>query len=271
MCFVTIAEAKQAGQSPWVARAARLGFVAKGLLYAIVGLLAIQIPLGLGGETTDRQGALRTVAAQPFGEVLLIALAFGLAGYAVWRFVQGFLDRDREGSEPKGLAKRLGSVGKGILSGSLCVLTVSIIVGSGSGGSNEKEEVARVLDLPAGRFLVGAVGLGFLGAGLFNGYRALTQKFRKDLKEHQMDADARPWLTMVGVVGHAARGVVFALIGFFLLRAAWQYDAKEAIGLDGALRKLAEQPYGAWLLGLVAGGLLAYGLFCFVEARYRDV
>lgn len=222
--MVVVREAKQAGDSPWVGRAARIGLAAKGVLYAVVGLLAIQIPLGLGGETKDREGALLTVAQQPFGRVLLVLLTLAFAAYAGWRFVQAFLDREDEGTDAKGLAKRAGYI-----------------------------------------------GLGFLAAGLFNAYRSVTTKFRDDLKEHQIADQARPWVTPVGVVGHAARGVVFALIGVFFVRAAIRYDSKEAIGLDGSLRKLAQAPYGSWLLGLVAAGLLAYALFAFIEARYRDV
>lgn len=257
--------------SPWVERAGRLGLLAKGLLYAIVGLLAIQIPLGLGGETTDRQGALRTVAQQPLGEVLLLAVAAGLVGYALWRFVQAFLDRGDEGHGPKGLAKRVSYLGRGLLYLASAAFAFAIVAGAGSSGGNEKEETANVLQWPLGRWLVGAVGLGFLAAGAFNAYRSLSAKFRKELREHEMARAARPWAIAVGVVGHAARGVVFGLVGLFLVRAAWRYDPDEAIGIDGALRKVAQAPYGMLALGVVAAGLLAYAAFCLVQARYREV
>jgi Domain of Unknown Function (DUF1206) len=257
--------------SPWVERAGRLGLVAKGALYAIVGLLAIQIPLRLGGEATDRQGALRTVAQQPLGEVLLLALAAGLLGYAVWRFVQAFLDRGDEGKGPKGLAKRVGYLGRGVLYVASAVAAFAIVAGAGSSGGNEQEEAAHVMEWPLGRWLVAAVGIGFLAAGAYNVYRSLTTKFRKELREHQMARAARPWAIALGVFGHAARGVVFGLVGIFLTRAAWRYDPDEAIGIDGALRKLAQGPYGELLLGTVAAGLLAYAAFCFVQARYREV
>jgi hypothetical protein len=120
--------------SPWVERAGRLGLVAKGVIYGIVALLAIQIPLGLGGKTTDRQGALRTVAAQPLGELLLILLAVGLLGYALWRFVQAFLDRDEEGTGAKGLAKRAGYLGRGLLYLGSAVVAFALVVGATSGG-----------------------------------------------------------------------------------------------------------------------------------------
>lgn len=266
-----VTTAEQAAQSPWVGRAARAGHVAKGVLYVVVALLALQIPLGLGGKATDRQGALRTIAQQPAGEVMLFVLAAGLIGYAVWRFVQAFLDRDREGTGLKGIAKRASYLARGLLYAGLALIALGLVIGWGSSGGNEQEETARVFELPAGRWLVAAVGAGFLGAGLYNGYRSLTGKFRKHLREHQLGKAARGWTIVVGVFGHAARGVVFGLVGIFLLRAAWQYDAEEAIGLDGALRKVAQAEYGDVLLGVVAAGLLAYGLFCFVQARCRTV
>jgi hypothetical protein len=132
--------------------------------------------------------------------------------------------------------------------------------------------VTRIaLEQPLGRYLVIAVGLAIVGAGLFNLYRALTRNFRDELKEEQMGRDERRWYTVFGVAGHLARAVIFTLAGVFLLRAAWQYDPKEAIGLDGALRKLARAEYGQVLLASTAAGLMAYGRFCLVQVRYREV
>jgi Domain of Unknown Function (DUF1206) len=268
---MAVAGAKRAGKSPWVERAGRLGLVAKAAIYGLIAGLALAIPLGLGGKAADRGGALQTVARQPFGEAMLVLLAIGFVGYALWRFTQAFLDREDEGSDLKAIGKRAGYVGRGVIYALLSFSAFAVAVGSGSGGDNEQKETAKVLDLPLGRWIVGAIGLGFLGAGLFNVYRSATKKFRDKLREHQIDSDARPWAIRVGVFGFAARGVVFGLIGVFLVRAAIQYDPKEAIGLDGALRKLARQAYGEWLLGLVAAGLLAYAVYCLVEARYRKI
>jgi hypothetical protein len=268
---MAVVEAKRAAKGPWVEWAGRLGLVARGVIYGLVAALALAIPLGLGGKTSDKQGALRTVAAQPYGEFLLIALAVGFAGYAVWRFVAAFLDRGGEGTGPKAIAKRIGYFGRGLLYAGLCFVAISLVTGLGSGGGDEREETAKVLDVPLGRWIVGAVGLGFLVAGLYNLYRSVTEKFRKDLREHEMGADVRSWAIAVGVAGHAARAVVFGLVGIFLVKAALEFEPKEAIGIDGALLKLARQDYGEWLLGLVAAGLFAYALFCFVQARYREV
>lgn len=249
----------------------RLGLAAKGVSYVLVALVAAQVALGGGGNPEDREGALQAVGDEPFGAVLLGLLAVGFAGYALWRFTQAFLDRDGEGSGMKGVGKRLGSLGKGLLYSALCVICVSILFGSGTGGGDEQQATARVLDLPLGRWLVGAVGAGFLIAAAYNAFRGLTRKFEDDLRTGRLDRSQRRVVTVSGVIGHLARTVVFGLVGWFLIKAAWEYDPQEAIGLDGALSKLAAESYGALLLGIAAAGLLAYGFFCFVQARYRQI
>jgi hypothetical protein len=268
---VATVDAEQLANSPWVERLGRAGLVAKGVLYGIVGVLALAIPLNLGGKATDRHGALRTVAAQPLGEVLLLALGIGFGSYAVWRFVQAFLDRDHEGKGLKGLAKRASYLARGLLYAGSTFVAFALVGGLGSGGSDEQEETAKVLDLPLGRWIVLTVGLGFLAAGAYNVYRSVTGKFRKHLREHEMGDTEHGWTIAVGVAGHAARAIVFGLVGAFLVKAAVEYEPDEAIGIDGALRKLAQQPYGEVLLGAVAAGLIAYGVYCLVQARYREV
>ncbi len=154
------AKGRRAGQSPWVERLGRAGLVAKGVIYAVIGVLAIKVALGGREESPDRQGALRTIGEQPFGKGLLVLLALGLAGYALWRLAQAVLDRDSEGEDAKGLAKRGGSLAKAGFYGALCALTVSALLDdeSRSGGGNEKQTTAGVFDLPAGRYLVYAAG-----------------------------------------------------------------------------------------------------------------
>jgi hypothetical protein len=268
------AKGRRAGRSRWVEGLGRAGLVAKGVLYAVIAILAIKVAVGARGDDPGKEGALRTIAAQPFGRVLLAILAVGLAGYAAWRLAQGLLDRDGEGERAKALAKRAGNVAKGFWYGGLCVLTVLKIAGAESesgGGSQEDRATSGVLGLPFGRYLVFAVAAGFVGAALFNGYRAVTCNFRKKLETHEMSEAEETAATGVGVVGHLARFVVFGLIGAFLAKAAWEFDPQEAAGLDTALYEVARQPYGGFLLGTLAVGLLAYAVFCFVQARYRDV
>ena len=265
------AKGRRAGKSPWVERLGRLGLVAKAVLYAVIGLLAVQVALGGREESPDKGGALRTIAEQPFGKGLLVLLAAGLAAYALWRLAQGILNRDNEDEGAKGLVKRAGALGKGAWYGTLCVLTVSTLVGNGSGGGNEQKTTAGIFDRPLGRYLVYAAGLAFIGAAVFNGWRAVTCKFNEKLKTAEMSEAEERAATGIGILGHLARMAIFGLIGSFLVKSAWEYDSKEARGLDGALLELAQQPYGALLLGAVAVGLLAYALFCLVQARYRRI
>ena len=268
------AKGRRAGESPWVERLGRAGLVAKGVLYAVIGILAVKVALGARGADPDKEGALATIATQPFGKLLLGILAVGLAGYAVWRLSQGLLDRDDEGDGAKGLAKRLGNISKGVLYAVLCVLTTLKLVGADTkseGGTQEDRATADLLGLPLGRYLVFAAAAGFIVAALFNGYRAVTCNFRKKLETHRMSEAEETAATGVGILGHLARFVVFGLIGAFLAKAAWEFDPQEAAGLDTALYEVARQPYGGFLLGTLAVGLLAYALYCFVQARYRDV
>jgi hypothetical protein len=261
--------------STWVERGARFGLATKGFSYILVAVIALRVAAEGDGQTEDREGALRTLSDEPFGWVLLALVALGFASYAIWQLARAIFDRDNEGDDPIGLGKRLGQAGKAVLYGALAVITASFLLDSGSGGGGggqtEEKATAVALDWPGGRWIVGAVGLAVVGAGVFNAYRALSGSFRKELREEQMSGAERSWYTAFGVVGHLARAVVFGLIGFFVLRAAYQYDPDEAMGLDGALQKLAGEAYGPYLLGAVALGLGAYGLFCLVQAKYRDV
>jgi hypothetical protein len=265
------AKGRRVGKSPWVERLARAGLVAKGVLYAVVAILAIEVAMGGREESPDRQGALRTIAEQPFGKGLLILLALGLAGYALWQLARAILDRENEGEGAKGLAKRAAALARAGWYGVLCGLTVSTLVGNDSGGSNEQQTTAGIFDRPGGRYLVYAAGLAFVAAAAFNGYRAITCKFNQKLKRGEMSEAEEAAATGVGILGHLARLAVFGLVGIFLLKAAWEYDSKEARGLDGALLELAQQPYGGLLLGAVAVGLFAYALYCFAQARYRRI
>ena len=250
-----------------------MGLVARGVLYALVGVLALKVALLGRGETPDRDTALRAIADEPFGRFLLGAIAFGLAGYALWQLARALLGGNLEGGDDDGVFKRIGYAARGVFYGALFVSTTMIVMGADEGGDRQKEDkaTAYVLDLPGGPYLVAGAGLGFVAAGLFNFYRGLTRKFREKLKLVKMSKAEDRAYTVIGVVGFVARGVVFSLIGIFLLRAAYQYDPKEAVGIDGALAELAQASYGPFLLGLTAAGLFAFGLYSFVEARYREV
>lgn len=275
---VGVAKAKRAATGDTAQLLARAGLVAKGITFGIVGGLALAVVFGWGGSVEDRPGALQNVAETSLGRFLLGALAVGLAGYALWRFAQAALGEKLETSEDVNVFKRIGLVARGLLYAWLSVMCFSIFLNAdepvtgGTGGTGEEDRAtAFVFEQPLGRWLVAAVGLGVIGAGLFNLYRGVTQRFRKDLKEGQMEKEERKSYAVIGVVGHLARALVFSVAGWFLVKAAWEYQAREAVGLDGALRKLAGAEYGELLLGATAAGLFAYGLFCVVQARYRTV
>ncbi|HWG55691.1 MAG TPA: DUF1206 domain-containing protein [Gaiellaceae bacterium] len=267
------ARGRRANRSPWVERLGRAGLVAKGVLYLVVAILAAKVAFG-ADERADREGALRAIAAQPFGRGLLTLLALGLFGYAAWRIAQGVYDRDSKGDDAPGLTKRAGAVARGLWYAGLGVLTVSKIVGAdsgGGGGASEDRTTAGVLGLPFGRYLVFAAGAAFLAAAGWNAYRGITCNFRKRLRTGRMSDAEEAATTGAGVLGHLARAAVFTLVGLFLGKAAWEYDPQEAHGLDATLREVAAQPSGTFLLLAVAAGLAAYGLYCFAQARYRDV
>lgn len=265
-------KAEEAADSAWVERLARLGYAAKGVVYATVGILALQTALGRGGATTGSQGALQTIAAQPLGTFLLAIVGVGLLGYALWRFVEATIDPRNEGTDAKGIIQRLGYAIRGALYVGLALSAFRIIMGSGNGNSNTTEDwTARVLSWPLGPWLVGLAGLIVIGAGLHELYRAYSESFREDLKMGQMSQTEREGAARLGKLGLAARGVVFGLTGLFLIQAATQHNAEQAGGLDQALQTLARQPYGPWLLGAVALGLIAYSLFMFVEAKYINL
>lgn len=256
---------------PFVKWLARLGMLCAGLLWLVVGVLAIEVALGAGGKTTDRTGALHEIAGQSWGTALLAVVAVGFAGYSLWRFTAGALGRKLETNEELGWGKRLWYFARGAFYAFLCYTTAALLVGAGSGSENEKERTEALLDWPGGRWLVVGLGLGLVGWGLGSAYRALTRNFEDDLHTERMSGATRRWTRRAGVGGYLARAVVFVLAGGFLVRAGVEYDPDEAIGLDGALQKLAQQSYGPVLLGVVAAGLVAYGLFYLVRTAYREV
>lgn len=257
---------------PWVKKVSQLGYATKGLVYAIIGVLAAQAAFGTGGQTTGSSGALIEIVTQPFGRVLLSIVAVGLAGYALWRFVEAAIDPDQQGSDAKGIGKRLSYVVSGILYAGLAFTAVQIIMGSGGGGGNSTQHwTARLMSQPFGVWLVGIVGVLVIGTGLYQIYKGLSAKFREKMIIGQMSQREETVAVNAGRVGLTARGIVIGLIGVFLMQAAWQAQPSEAKGLGATLQEIAQQPYGPWLMGIVALGLIAYGIFMGFMARYRKM
>jgi hypothetical protein len=255
----------RSGPFEWVSRA---GFVARGVVYVTVGILAIKLALGSGSRNANQIGALRAIAGQPFGKVLLILIAVGLGGYALWRLVRAALGHGPEGSD-RGI-DRVAALASGIVYTGLCVIAIEVLRGGGGSGS-AKKPAAGILGWPAGPWLVGIAGVVFAGIGLYQGYRGISTEFLDDSKSEEMSPGVRTAITWLGIFGYLARMVVFTLIGIFLVRAAVEYDPKKAVGLDGALATIDHASYGPYLLGVVATGLIAFGVYSLADARYRRI
>ena len=260
--------------SPWVEGIARFGYAAKGVVYIVMGVLAVLAAVEAGGgSTTDQNGAFQTIEEAPFGQVLLGVVAAGLVGYVLWRSIQALADPDGEGTDLKGVAKRLGYAGSALLHAGLAFTAANLAARAGGDfGSSAEEWTGWVLSLPVGWLLVAAIAAGIVGVGLYQIYEAYHSEFKKYLKLGALSDGEHGWIEHGGRFGVAARGVVFVIAGVFLFLAALRSDEQEVRGLGGALSALLEQPFfGNLLLGIVAVGLVAYGLLMCAVARYRSI
>ena len=247
--------------------AGRVGLVARGVIYLVVAVLAVRVALhAAGGDRADQRGALAELAQHTFGTVLLVVLAVGFGCYAVWRGVRAFTGEESH-DEPKPY-KRAADIGRAVIHLSLLLTTISVLRdddGSQSGGNTSQEWTARLMTNEWGRWLVGAVGVGIVAGAVWLIRRGFSEKFRKHLER------LHGWVVTLGKVGHIGRGLAFAFIGAFVVRAAIRFDADEPIGLDAALRDLAASGWGRVVVLAVAAGLAAFGLFSIAESRDRRV
>ncbi|MGE8127020.1 MULTISPECIES: DUF1206 domain-containing protein [unclassified Methylobacterium] len=253
-----------------IERIARFGYGARGVVYIVVGALALLAALGHGGRAGDSKDALRAVMAGPFGAAVVGLIALGLAGFALWRLVEGITDADRRGTSAKGLAVRGAHLISAGLYLGLAASAASLSLGLGmSGGDGVHDGTAWLLSKPFGRWLVALVGLAVVGGG----FGFLGKAWRGDVTDRlALDARARDrWAGPIGRFGYAARGLAFLIIGGFLVAAAWHQRSSDAKGLAEAFALLRAQPYGWILLGLVAAGHAAFGAFGLIQARYRHI
>jgi hypothetical protein len=259
---------------PAVRTIARLGYTARGCVYCLIGLLAGMAAVGAaGGEVTDTRGVLETIVIHPFGRALLAVISIGFFAFALWLFVLAIEDPDDRGRNWRGLIARSGSFIGGLGYLSLLITSIHIIVGNhvSSGEHAARNWSAWAMAWPLGRLALAVVGVIIIIVGFVNMWSAIRRDIGRLLDRQRLAGRARTAAVMVGRVGIAARGVVFCLIGSFLALAAWHSDPREARGLAGALHYVERQPYGPWLLALVAAGFVAYGAFELIEARYRRV
>ncbi|MFE2023162.1 DUF1206 domain-containing protein [Streptomyces sp. NPDC059499] len=267
--------ARRAANSKAVAAGARAGFVARGVIYLLVGLLALRIVFSdSGGKQADRGGAIAEIAEKPFGNVLLWVLGVALAGMAVWRLSEAFFGQaGPDGDKP---GKRAMAAGRFLFYGFVSYSVLSYAAGdqgSGSGSSDRQTDdvTARALEWTGGQWIVGIAGAAVVGAGLWIAFRAVTRKYRKHLKMSEMTRKVRRAVDFSGMFGGAVRGIVFATAGGFAVAAAVRHEPGRAKGMDDTLRSFTETPAGPWLLALVALGLAAFGAFSWAQARWRKV
>jgi len=265
-----IAEDAAEAMGPWICRLARVGYASKGLVYLVVGALSALAAAGAGGSTTDGRGAMSAILLQPFGRIVVSACIAGLLGYALWRLIAAWRDTEHRGSTAKGYALRAGQAGSGIIAIVLAGQAWRVLDGDIGESRAAREWTIRFLEAPAGRWIVGLGGVLVAGYALFQFYKA-SGNVNKHLRLWRIDDRWHGLIEKMSRFGLAARGLVFLIIGWFIVVAAVKFSGQTARGIDGALNTLQRQPYGPAMLGIVAFGLIAYGLMQIVNARWRRV
>ncbi|WP_266205703.1 DUF1206 domain-containing protein [Pontibacter kalidii] len=259
----------------WVENFARFGLTAKGVVYCLLGILAFMAAFEIGGqstESTERSGIFRTIQDMPAGNVLLALTALGLFCYAIWRFIQAARDTEDKGSDAKGVAKRLRYVFSGLVYGSFAVLAARIVLGSGGGGSDTRQTVtAKLLEQPFGQWLVGILAVGTIIAGIYQIYYGYSDKYRKEVQSGGLKHEVEHQMIRAGKLGYMARGIVWLVIGYLFLQAALKSSSSEAGGNKAAFQLLENASYGSFILGAVALGLICYGIFMFMRAKYQPI
>jgi len=265
-----------ASRSGWVKQLAKFGLYANGTVYVLLGMLAFMAAFGLNGKTTakaGKQSIFSFLLDQPFGKILVGIVILGLICYAIWRFIQAFMDTEKKGKDAKGLARRLGYAFSGLVYGGLAVSGFKLLQGNAqsSGGSSQQTLADTLLDKPFGQWLLGFIGLATIGLGIYQIYKGFSGKFLKKIRAAQIKTEWRNALVRAGKIGYPAHGIVWGIIGYLLLKASLHANAQEAGGTESAFQFLENSSFGSFLLGAVALGLICYGIFMFVRGRYETI
>lgn len=256
---------------PWIFRYARAGHLAKGLVYFVIGLLAALPAIGINGKFTTAEGAIYTIAKQPFGYILVFILALGLLGFAIWEALLVVFGTDTVRNLLLDILQRIGFFFITLLYLTLAFNTFRILFHAQIKISGQKYQhlTSLILSYPFGQWIIALVGAIFIGSGIGQAIWALSGGFQKQLKQYEMSHKQYIFSGIIGRVGYTARSIIFLIIGFFLILSAWQADPNETKGIDGALAILIKQPYGKGMLGAVAAGLMVFGLYMCMEARFK--
>jgi Domain of Unknown Function (DUF1206) len=258
---------RAAATSPLMEKLIRLGYIARGLVWGVIGILAFQVASGSGGALADQQGAIAALGSAPAGKILLYVMLVGLVGYALWGLIRAVVDPLHLGNDPKDIALRLGYLISGISYGLLALATYGLVTAGASAARNGaqnaqiQQTMASILSQSWGPWVVALVAVIVIGVGLAQIYQGFHRNFNRQFQLAARTANERIWIERLGRFGTVARGVVFTLIGVFLFLAAYHHNASQAQGIDGVLAALLHQAYGPWLLGIVAAGLIAFGIY----------
>jgi hypothetical protein len=262
--------AQKAGESPLMEVMTRLGYGVRGLIYIIVGLLAVQVALGKGGALASPQGAIAAIGKQPSGLIILWVVLVGIISYAIWGIVRAVLDPLDKGHDLKGLLTRVGFLVSALGYAILAFYTYGYITGKSqsANGSQTQKYIGLIMAMPWGRWVIGIIGLIVLAVGLYQIYLGFTAGFDRQFRTYALTQKEAKLATDVGRFGTSARGVVFAVVGGLIILAAYQANPSQPVGMDAALATLLHQPYGIWLLGVVAVGLIAFGFYSMLSALW---
>lgn len=260
----------------WIKNMARFGLTAKGVVYCLVGILAFMAAFELGGkseEGSDKTGVFQFILEQSYGRILLAIVAFGLLCYTVWRFLQAIKDTENKGDKPKGIGIRIRYAFSGLVYGALAYYAANLVLGNGGGsGGDSRETLSReLLQQPFGQWLVGIVAVGTALAGIHQIYLALSDKYKKHVQSAGLKHEAETMMIRAGKIGYIARGIVWLIIAYMFLKAALSSNPNKAGGSGSAFEFLENSSYGSYLLGAVAIGLIFYGVFMFMRAKYQVI
>jgi hypothetical protein len=254
--------------APWIRRFVRIGYAAKGVLYLLIGVLALRLALGDGGRLMDSSGALQTILRQPFGAALMAIIAAGILAYAGWEIVNAWTDAKRQGTTASGLIDRGLSIIKGAVYGAIGIDALRLVMGARAASSDADDYARTAMAFPLGGTFLILVGAGIAAYGLKQLHMAWKSMFDDDLNVQHLRREGGAWVVNIGRAGIGARAVILVLVGTTLARAGFVEQPSEADGTAEALWTVFAQPYGQWLLAAVAAGLICFGVFQMLHARY---
>ena len=258
-------------QSSAIKGLARFGFLSKGVVYGLLGVLSLLAAWGEGGGTTDGEGTLKFLGKGPFGTLLVGLIGVGLAGYALWRLIEAVRDPRHVGTDGKGKFKRVGYAFSSLVNGALAATAFQLAFSGSSSGGGQQTWIAKAMSVPFGQFLVGVIGVGVVVSAVAQFRRAWNEKFMDDLETSRMSTKERSWTKKLGKVGIAARAGVFVIIGVAITRAAINHSPGQAKGVGEALSDIGQSTWGTALLTIVAGGFVAYAIYMLACMRFRKL